>query len=250
MLPPSADAKQAKSEKIYDTTPVTQTMDNGPEQKPVQQRRFTYRWRLTFPTPENKDITPRKKFAMLLLMMGQFWPSTLLNMWSVTDSLQGLSNGKDLPYLRNNLVVYCPHVKQRNCLETILHLSLGVKLETMKENRAFMQHLQTHRIFINVTALTMAERDIWVWCTILHPNQTCRDKATDELNRPLAMEGQIKLCQYITRGGQNQKKAKVPTTRSLVIAGGADEKDEGIEQLLAFNSRSQEEKDFHPYMGH
>eukprot|EP00957_Ditylum_brightwellii_P133749 10197963-Ditylum_brightwellii.AAC.1 len=39
-------------------------MDNGPEQKQIQQKRFTYRWRLTFPAPENEDITPRKILAI------------------------------------------------------------------------------------------------------------------------------------------------------------------------------------------
>eukprot|EP00957_Ditylum_brightwellii_P054883 4160117-Ditylum_brightwellii.AAC.1 len=219
-------------------------MDNGPEQKLVQQKWFTYRWRLTFPAPDNEDITPRKKFATLLSMMGQFWPLAVLNTWLVTNSLQGLSNGKDLPYLRNNLFVYCPHVKHKNRLEAMWYLSSDVKLETMKENRAFMQHLKTHHIFINVTTLTTAERDLWVWCTISHPSQTCRDKATDELNRRLTMEGQVKLHQYLTRGGNTKKAAKVPMMRSLAIAGGADEKDEGIEQLLAFNSLSQEEKHF------
>eukprot|EP00957_Ditylum_brightwellii_P142251 10837346-Ditylum_brightwellii.AAC.1 len=63
------------------------------------------------------------------------------------------------------------------------------------------------------------------------------------------MDGQIKLHQYLTRGGKT-KKNKAPTTRSLVIAGGAEEKDKGMEQLLAFSSLSQEEKDFYPYMGH
>eukprot|EP00957_Ditylum_brightwellii_P028720 2169124-Ditylum_brightwellii.AAC.1 len=58
------------------------------------------------------------------------------------------------------------------------------------------------------------------------------------------MEGQVELHQYLTRGGKTKKAAKVPTTRTLVIAGEADEKDKGIEQLLAFNSLSQEEKDF------
>eukprot|EP00957_Ditylum_brightwellii_P042203 3195932-Ditylum_brightwellii.AAC.1 len=42
-VPPSADTKLAASEKKYDRAPVTQTIDNGPEQKPIQQKRFTYR---------------------------------------------------------------------------------------------------------------------------------------------------------------------------------------------------------------
>eukprot|EP00957_Ditylum_brightwellii_P158431 12058593-Ditylum_brightwellii.AAC.1 len=121
-VPPSADTKLASSDKKYDNAPVTHTMNSGLEHKSIQQKWFTYRWRLTFPAPENEDITPRKKFAMLLSMMGQFWPLTVLNTWSVNYSSQGLSNGKDLPYLKYDLVIYCPHVKQKNLLETMWHL--------------------------------------------------------------------------------------------------------------------------------
>eukprot|EP00957_Ditylum_brightwellii_P044944 3408983-Ditylum_brightwellii.AAC.1 len=39
-------------------------------------------------------------------------------------------------------------------------------------------------------------------------------------------------------------------TRSLVVAGGDEDKDDGIEQLLLFNNMSQDEKDQYPYTGH
>eukprot|EP00957_Ditylum_brightwellii_P207427 15352950-Ditylum_brightwellii.AAC.1 len=39
-------------------------------------------------------------------------------------------------------------------------------------------------------------------------------------------------------------------TRSLVIVGGEEGKDKGIEQLLFFNNLSKEEKDQWPYTGH
>eukprot|EP00957_Ditylum_brightwellii_P138340 10544538-Ditylum_brightwellii.AAC.1 len=55
----------------------------------------------------------KKKFAMLLSMIGQFWPSTVLNTWAEDNKSQGLTNGKDLPYLRNYLEVYCPHFKKK-----------------------------------------------------------------------------------------------------------------------------------------
>eukprot|EP00957_Ditylum_brightwellii_P104353 7948017-Ditylum_brightwellii.AAC.2 len=173
-------------------------MDNGPKEKTISQWRYNYCWKLTFPAPENKDILPRKKFATLLSMIGQFWPLTVLNTWADADLLQGLTNGKDLPYLRDDLVVYCPHVKRKTRLETMWNLASEVTLQTMKKNRAFMQQLAVHKIFINVTTLTTVKREVWVWCAMSHPNQTCRDEAKAELNTRLALENEAcKLTQYL-----------------------------------------------------
>eukprot|EP00957_Ditylum_brightwellii_P080534 6126167-Ditylum_brightwellii.AAC.1 len=63
-------------------------MDNGPQDKDISQLRYNYRWQITFPTPDDSKITPRKKFAALLSMIGQFWPSTALNTWEEKDTSQ------------------------------------------------------------------------------------------------------------------------------------------------------------------
>eukprot|EP00957_Ditylum_brightwellii_P161980 12333236-Ditylum_brightwellii.AAC.1 len=94
-------------------------------------------------------------------MIGQFWLSTVLNTWAEEDNSQGPANGKDLPYLQDDLKVYCPHFKGKNSLETLWNISSDVNLNTMKENRAFMTHLTANRICINVTKLTTARRDLW-----------------------------------------------------------------------------------------
>eukprot|EP00957_Ditylum_brightwellii_P122358 9331495-Ditylum_brightwellii.AAC.1 len=67
-------------------------MDNGPQKKSISQMRYNYRWRITFPVPDNTEITPRKKFATLLSMIGHFWPSTVLNTWAEDNQLQRLIN--------------------------------------------------------------------------------------------------------------------------------------------------------------
>eukprot|EP00957_Ditylum_brightwellii_P169649 12912627-Ditylum_brightwellii.AAC.1 len=93
-------------------------------------------------------------------MLGQYWPTTVPNAWSEDDSVQSLTNGKDLPYLRNDLVVYCPHVKRKHCLESSWNISSDVALATMKENTAFMTHLNINHVFINMTKLTTAKQDM------------------------------------------------------------------------------------------
>eukprot|EP00957_Ditylum_brightwellii_P005428 414616-Ditylum_brightwellii.AAC.1 len=62
-------------------------------------------------------------------------------------------------------------------LETMWNLDSEITLEKMKENRAFMSHLEINKIFINVTTLTTVVREVWVWRGMSHPNQTCRDEA-------------------------------------------------------------------------
>eukprot|EP00957_Ditylum_brightwellii_P162996 12411444-Ditylum_brightwellii.AAC.1 len=122
-VPPTEDAEPHAQPKTYDKVPVTPMMDNGPQDKDISQLRYNYRWRITFPAPDDSKVTPRKKFATLLSMIGQFWPSMVLNTWEEKDTSQGLTNGKDLPYLRNNLEVYCPHFKRKNSLETTWNIS-------------------------------------------------------------------------------------------------------------------------------
>eukprot|EP00957_Ditylum_brightwellii_P211727 15366516-Ditylum_brightwellii.AAC.1 len=181
-VPPTEDAEPSLKAKSYKRVLVTPTMDNGPQEKNITQMHYKYRWRISFPAPDDAKITPGKKFTTLLSMIGQFWPSMVLNTWSEKDDSLGITNGKDLPYLQNDLEVYCPHFKRRNGLETSWNISSKVRLDMMKENCAFMQHLRTNHIFINATKLTMGKRDLWVRCTLLHPNHMCRDKAIEELN--------------------------------------------------------------------
>eukprot|EP00957_Ditylum_brightwellii_P131017 9993745-Ditylum_brightwellii.AAC.1 len=78
-VPPAEDAEPSPKTKFYDRVPVTPTMDNGPQEKNISQICYNYRWRITFPVLDDSKITPRKKFATLLSMIGQFWPSTILN---------------------------------------------------------------------------------------------------------------------------------------------------------------------------
>eukprot|EP00957_Ditylum_brightwellii_P205284 15343182-Ditylum_brightwellii.AAC.2 len=247
-VPPSEDAKLFATGKTYDKALVTPTMDNGPQEKPISQMRYNYRWRITFPAQDDTEITPRTKFTMILSMIRQFWPSTVLNTWLDEDSLQGLTNGKHLLYLQNDLEVYCPHVKQKNRLKSSWNITSKVKLDTMKENRAFMRHLNVNNIFNNVTRLTTSKRDLWVWCALSHLNQTCWDKVVEELNSCLSISRAVELNQYLTKG--KRSKTKTSTARSLVVAGGNKDKKDGIKQLLLLNNLTQDKKDQFPYTGH
>eukprot|EP00957_Ditylum_brightwellii_P194540 14817812-Ditylum_brightwellii.AAC.1 len=53
----------------HDKVPVTPIMDNGAQEKNMAQMRYNYSWRITFPAPDNTEITPRNKFATLLSMI-------------------------------------------------------------------------------------------------------------------------------------------------------------------------------------
>eukprot|EP00957_Ditylum_brightwellii_P143746 10952365-Ditylum_brightwellii.AAC.1 len=107
-----------------------------------------------------------------------------------------------------------------------------------------------NHVFISVMRLTTAKRDLWVWCAIVHPNHTCRDKALGELSRHLSITGTVELNQYLTKGEKEKKLKSTCTTRSLVVGGGGEDKDDGIGQLLLFNNLSQVEKDQYPYTKH
>eukprot|EP00957_Ditylum_brightwellii_P011325 856428-Ditylum_brightwellii.AAC.1 len=108
-----------------------------------------------------------------------------------------------------------------------------------------MKHLNDNRIYINIATATTVEHKLWVWCTISQPNQTCQDNAKKELNAHLSMKGTVELHQYLTRA--KKLSTKLNTTRLLVVAGSAEDKENGIDQLLAFNNLAQEEKDMYSY---
>eukprot|EP00957_Ditylum_brightwellii_P107270 8185375-Ditylum_brightwellii.AAC.1 len=93
---PPANLAPSLPTKSYHRVPMTPTMDNGPQEKNLLQLCYNYRRRITFPAPESSKITPRNKFVILLSMIGQFWPATVLNAWKEEDNLQGLTNGQDL----------------------------------------------------------------------------------------------------------------------------------------------------------
>eukprot|EP00957_Ditylum_brightwellii_P110759 8448236-Ditylum_brightwellii.AAC.1 len=50
-VPPAGDVKPLAQEKLYAKALVMPTMDNGPQEKPISQSRYNYRWILTFPVP-------------------------------------------------------------------------------------------------------------------------------------------------------------------------------------------------------
>eukprot|EP00957_Ditylum_brightwellii_P123600 9423158-Ditylum_brightwellii.AAC.1 len=55
-VPSFGEGQRTEQEKNYRRAPVTPTMDNDPEEKPISQTRYNYRWRITFPTPENQKM--------------------------------------------------------------------------------------------------------------------------------------------------------------------------------------------------
>eukprot|EP00957_Ditylum_brightwellii_P018931 1423637-Ditylum_brightwellii.AAC.1 len=114
------------------------------------------------------------------------------------------------------------------------NITSEVKLDAIKENKAFMRHFNSNNIFINVTRLTVAKRDLWVWCALSHPNQTYQDKVVEELNSHLSISGAVEFNQYLTKGQRSE--TKTSTTIFLVVAGGNKDKDDEIKQLLLFDN--------------
>eukprot|EP00957_Ditylum_brightwellii_P131310 10014958-Ditylum_brightwellii.AAC.1 len=57
-VPLTEDAEPHVQPKNYDRVPVTPAMDNGPQDKDISQLQYNYRWRVTFPAPDNSKITP------------------------------------------------------------------------------------------------------------------------------------------------------------------------------------------------
>eukprot|EP00957_Ditylum_brightwellii_P067852 5150153-Ditylum_brightwellii.AAC.1 len=83
------------------------------------------------------------------------------------------------------------------------NLSSEATLDKMKENKVFMKHLEINRIFISMTTLTTVVQEVWVWCAISHPNQTCRDKVKEELNHQLSLAEDCKLNQCLVWASQH-----------------------------------------------
>eukprot|EP00957_Ditylum_brightwellii_P168420 12819831-Ditylum_brightwellii.AAC.1 len=65
-VPPAEAAPPSAERKNYDRLPVMPPMDNESQKDKITTKMINYRLRLTFSTPDNKDIKQRNKFAALL----------------------------------------------------------------------------------------------------------------------------------------------------------------------------------------
>eukprot|EP00957_Ditylum_brightwellii_P095038 7237686-Ditylum_brightwellii.AAC.1 len=58
--------------------------------------------------PERADICPREKFAMLLSLIIQQYPSTILQPWNHEEHSRVITAGEDLPYEKEQLNAFAP----------------------------------------------------------------------------------------------------------------------------------------------
>eukprot|EP00957_Ditylum_brightwellii_P063152 4793671-Ditylum_brightwellii.AAC.1 len=59
--------------------------------------------KVAFTVPEDADICPCKKFALLLSLIIQQYPSTILQPWNHEERGRVITAGEDLPYEKEQL---------------------------------------------------------------------------------------------------------------------------------------------------
>jgi hypothetical protein len=237
---PPAEESDPASYVTRNQVPNLPAMDNTNQEDKLQSTQHTYRWKVSFPAPSDKVVAPRSKFAPFLSMITSQWPTTTLNPWEPT-SKQVITTGVDLPYEKKDLIIYIPHDRRKQRLESSWHITSEVLLHEMKANPVFMKHLKVNNIFVNATNVQSKSSEIYGWFALSHPKHTSRDDSANELSLRLNVDVSFDIHQYLVRI-RSDKNKEVCTTRALVIAGPSDKKQEIRGKLYTLSNISEEEQ--------
>eukprot|EP00957_Ditylum_brightwellii_P049716 3770213-Ditylum_brightwellii.AAC.1 len=101
----------------------------------------------------HEDIKPREKFAPLLSLLVQRFPSLTLEEWGSTeqDCSQSITLGANLPFERKFLKKYCPHKRNKTQLVTQWLLTSQATFYEIKQDLCIASHLEQYRIYMNLT---------------------------------------------------------------------------------------------------
>ena len=148
-----------------------------------------FKIKIPFTVPRNNEIKPRDKFAMLLSIFQQQHKDILLEQWDVDEinQAQSIIVGSDLPHECGKLSVYCPHVRRNTRFDTQWRIKSTAHYYEFKTNQVILDHLQRHRIYMNLTEITQIKAIVAGFFVFLHIKYHSRKDAIAELKTCAAL---------------------------------------------------------------
>eukprot|EP00957_Ditylum_brightwellii_P170082 12946369-Ditylum_brightwellii.AAC.1 len=98
--------------------------------------RWAHRCAITFTIDKNKAVNPREKIAALFSMIVQQCPNTVLEEWDEKSKKQSITNGEDIPRMKEDLLQYVPHERRNGQLTVQWNITSETKFSAMNENPA------------------------------------------------------------------------------------------------------------------
>eukprot|EP00957_Ditylum_brightwellii_P169748 12920750-Ditylum_brightwellii.AAC.1 len=129
-------------------------------------------------------------------------------------------SGVNLPYKKANLDIYCHHMLQNQCLESQWCITTPLHSNKMKRDPAFLQYLQTHIIFITVTKVVAATKEVYGWWLYSHFLLSSCEETAEEI-QARNNEVTVDLNPQTVRVTHNGTELR---TKALVVSGPCKEK--------------------------
>eukprot|EP00957_Ditylum_brightwellii_P140021 10669411-Ditylum_brightwellii.AAC.1 len=152
-------------------------------------------------------------------------PNTVLEEWDVKSKKQSITNGEDIPTLKEDLLRYVPHERRNGCLTAQWNITSETKFSKMKENPVIVHHLNCFKVFINATNITEIIQKKAGFYLFSHHKYTSRDSALYEMNSHL--QAQTKAAGGFNLGAQTvqvSKGKKVFETKAIVHTLGKEQR--------------------------
>eukprot|EP00957_Ditylum_brightwellii_P043209 3274663-Ditylum_brightwellii.AAC.1 len=119
------------------------------------------------------------------------YKDTLLEQWDaeVAEQVQSIIARADIPYEREKLSVYCPHVRRNTRLDSQWRLNSTACYYDIKTNYAILNHLKKHGIYMNTTEIKQVKVAFAGFFVYLHIKFHSRRAAAAEISACANLEG-------------------------------------------------------------
>eukprot|EP00957_Ditylum_brightwellii_P203597 15335365-Ditylum_brightwellii.AAC.1 len=161
-----------------------------------------FKIKISFTIPKDNKIKPCDKFATLFSIIQQQYKDTLLKQWDAEAAKQAQSiiAKADIPYKREKLSIYCPLVWRNTRLDTQWRLNSMACYYDIKTNRAILEHIMKHSIYMNPTEIKQVETTVAGFFVYSHTKYHSRRDAAAEISARVNLEGfdlHVHTCRYM-----------------------------------------------------
>eukprot|EP00957_Ditylum_brightwellii_P068805 5222987-Ditylum_brightwellii.AAC.1 len=102
--------------------------------------------------------------------------------WDMDNKKQSITNGEDIPTLKEDILRYVPHEQRNGRLTAQWNITSETKFSAMKENPTIVHHLNCFKVFINATNITEIVQEKAGFYMFSHYKYTSHNAAHCELN--------------------------------------------------------------------
>eukprot|EP00957_Ditylum_brightwellii_P211250 15365952-Ditylum_brightwellii.AAC.1 len=149
--------------------------------------------KIAFIIPADEDVCSHEKFAVLLALIIQLFPATVLQPWDHEEHDRMITAREDLPFEKDQLSMFCPHECHNDRLNSKWNLQCDMRFYFMKSNQCILDHINRYQIYINPTNIISKNLRMIGWFQRSHPKFTSRDNSVTKLSQRLDTDKKFDL---------------------------------------------------------